>query len=132
MEDQITSFKSKKDLPLSVQKEKGGIAKIFVLEKVLKKEMGLYSCKKAYNFRKVPRLALLLGELKDLHYTPKKIIAALHIPSSVPGGFLTVLCSERSLSEYAQMHVMGLLSLRPNKKAMSCTVCPALFSSSEI
>lgn len=110
----------------------GGVAKIFVLEKVLKKEMGLYSCKQVYHFRKVHRLALLLGELKDLQYTPKKNYSYSAHTLQLLGGFLTVLCSERALSEYAQMHVMSLLSLRPNKKAMSCTVCPALFSSSEI
>lgn len=114
------------------RRRKGGIAKIFVLEKVLKKEMGLYSCKQAYRFRKLHRLALLLSELKDLQYTPKKNDNCFAHTLQIPGGFLTVICSERSLSEYAQMHVMGLLSLRTNKKAMSCTVCSALFSSSEI
>lgn len=114
------------------RRRKGGIAKIFVLEKVLKKEKGLYSCKQAYHFIKLHRLALLLGELKDLQYTPKKSYSYSALTLQVPSGFLTVMCPERSLSEHAQMHVMGLLSLRPNKKAMSCTVWSALFSSSEI
>lgn len=98
-EDQITFFKSKKDLPLfRVRRRKGGIAKTFVLEKVLKKVMGLYSCKQAYHFIKLHSLALLLGALKDLQYTPKKNYSYSALTLQVAGGFLTVMCSERSLN----------------------------------
>lgn len=61
--------------------------KTFVLEKVLKKEMDLYSCKQAYNFIKLNRLALLLGALKDLQYTPKKNYSYSALTLQVPGGF---------------------------------------------
>lgn len=69
------------------RRRKGGIAKNLCFGEGVKKEMDLYSCKQAYNFIKLNRLALLLGALKDLQYTPKKNYSYSALTLQVPGGF---------------------------------------------
>lgn len=90
MEDQITFFKSKKDLPLSVQKKKeeGWHCKNLCFGEGVRERNGFVQLQVSIPFYKT---ALRLDELKDLQYTPKKNYSYSALTLQLPGGFLTVM-----------------------------------------